>query len=175
MSNFDFTPYSGLEKRLLAEGIGVATYADLADDPDRARKLHRLDFALLQDMPYGEPQTMVALEQFIGETLNAPAFLPAACFVARCGEEWIGYSNLLHKERFFETQMTGVLPQWRGMGLATLLKLKGIQYSLAHGALELRTTNDAVNAAMIAINHRLGFQEVGAMIRWQKTCRQQRK
>lgn len=169
VSHFDFTPYSGLEERLLAQGISMATYAGMTGDPDRARKLHRLDFALLQDMPYGEPQTMLPLEQFIGETLNAPAFLPEACFIARSGEEWIGYSNLLIKERFFETQMTGVLPLWRGKGVATLLKLKGIQYALAHGALELRTTNDAVNAAMLAINRRLGFQEVGAMIRWNKT------
>ncbi len=169
MRGFDFAPFAGLEERLRAEGIEVLTYSQLADDPERASKLHALDWSLLQDIPYGETQTLVPLEQFIGETLQAPAFLPDACFIARGGQEWIGYTNLLRGEDFYVIQMTGTLRAWRGRGVATLLKLKGIEYSLAHGGLELRTTNDSVNTAMMKINQRLGFKETGASIRYKKT------
>lgn len=164
----DFSPYAGLEERLGEQGITVTTYDRLAGDPDRARKLHALDWALLQDMPYGEAQTLIPLEQFIGDTLNNPDFLPEACFIARQGEEWIGYSNLLRGDGFFVIQMTGVLAAWRGRGLATLLKLKGIHYALDHGGHELRTENDEINGAMLAINRKLGFRETGATLRYKK-------
>lgn len=80
----------------------------------------------------------------------------------------MGYSNLLLGEGYYETQMTGVTPGWRGKGIATLLKLKGIRYALDHGGLEIRTTNDEVNGAMLVINRRLGFIETGVMVRYKK-------
>lgn len=165
---FDFAPYQQLEERALAEGFRIVTFSELAHDTDRERKLHALDFALLQDMPYGETQTEIPLEQFIRETIHAPGFLPEACFIALRGEEWVGYSNLLDNDDFYAIQMTGVLAPWRGRGLATLLKLRGVQYSLAHGARELRTTNDEVNRPMFAINQKMGFKEVGATLRYKK-------
>jgi RimJ/RimL family protein N-acetyltransferase len=167
---FDFSPYNGLEERLNAQGIRIVTYADLADNPDRERKLHALDFALLQDMPFGESQTEVPLEQFVAETILAPGFLPEACFIARSGQEWIGYSNLRKMGDFYGVQMTGVRPAWLGRGIATLLKLRGVAYSIAHDQLKLATTNDAENHAMFVINRRMGFQEVGAMLRYKKSC-----
>lgn len=49
------------------------------------------------------------------------------------------------------TDMTGVLPTYRGKGVATLLKLSGIRYAQAHGNYELRVTNDSVNTAMVLV------------------------
>ena len=162
----DLSPFTGLEYRLRRAGIEIITYDDLPGDPQRDRNLHELDWALLQDVPSDLPRTQTSLEEFIGDTIAAPGFLPQACFIARHGATWIGYSNLRQGEDFFITQMTGVLPPWRGQGVATLLKLKGIYYAQAHGGLELRTTNDEANAAMRAINERLGFHPTGSMIRY---------
>jgi hypothetical protein len=59
--------------------------------------------------------------------------LPDACFIALAGATFIGYSNLSMGEEGFNTEMTGMLPAYRGRGVATLLKLAGIRYAQAHG------------------------------------------
>src|SRR5207302_214246 len=42
MENFDPVPYAGLEEKVATEGIVIRTLAELADDPDRDRKLYEL-------------------------------------------------------------------------------------------------------------------------------------
>ena len=41
--------------------------------------------------------------------------------------------------------MTGVLRPYRGKGVATLLKLRGIRYTQEHGKHKLWVVNDSVN------------------------------
>ncbi|MEZ4869424.1 MAG: GNAT family N-acetyltransferase [Caldilineaceae bacterium] len=165
---FDFTPYTGLEERLAAQGITVKTYADLAADPDRLTKLHELDWALWQSVPYGQTVTKRSLTQFAAQEVDHPKFIADACFIALRKDAWIGYSNLSATEGGFNTEMTGVLPAYRGQGVATLLKLYGIRYTQAHGKRRLETQNDAVNQAMIALNQKLGFVLEGANLRFVK-------
>lgn len=168
VKSFDFSPYKGLKDRLLAEGIEVKTYADLKSDPRRLEKFWALDLELWQDVPYGEPVTRPSLERFEKGLIQNPNFLPEGCFVAVCGEEFAGYSMLLKGESYFDTDMTGVRRAFRGRGVATLLKVLGICYALAHGGYELRTVNDSVNTPMLALNEKLGFKSQGASIRYMK-------
>src|SRR5689334_13223840 len=167
-TNFDFTPYAGLEQRLKDSGIVVATYADLAGDPDRLVKLYELDWALWQDVPYGQPVTKRTLEQFVATEINHPSSLHDACFIAVKDGEYIGYSRLIEAEDGFNTDMTGVLRAYRGMGLATLLKLRGIRYTQEHGGRRVSVVNDAVNLAMLGLNEKLGFVREGGQIRFVK-------
>ncbi len=81
---------------------------------------------------------------------------------------FIGYSNLSMSDEGFNTEMTGVLPAYRGRGAATLLKLAGIRYVQAHGKPRLDTQNDAVNMAMMALNQKLGFIQTGVTLRFVK-------
>jgi len=168
VSRFDFTPYAGLEKQVRSSGLEIKTYAVLEHDPDRLVKLYRLDKALWQDVPYGETITDRSLEQFEREEVQAPEFIPEACFIAMHGDEFVGYSNLTRTGDYFDIEMTGVLPANRGMGVATVLKLCDIRYAQAHGNRELWTVNDSINTAMIALNEKLGFQRQGATIRFVK-------
>jgi GNAT superfamily N-acetyltransferase len=168
VKDFDFTPYEGLEERVRLLGIEVKTYAGLERDPRRLEKLWELDRELWQDVPYGEPVTRPSLERFEKELIQSRDFLPEACFVAVCGDTFAGYSLLLQGEGYFDTDMTGVRRAYRGRGVATLLKLLGIRYALAHGGLELRTVNDSVNEGMLALNEKLGFRRQGASIHYKK-------
>jgi mycothiol synthase len=168
VAGFDWTPYAGLEERVAARGVVVKTYPELAHDPDRLVRLYELDWALWQDVPYGEPVTKAPFEQFEQGLVHNPDFLPDACFIAVKGDEFIGYSYLNQGDSYYNTEMTGVLRAYRGMGIATLLKLRGIQYAQAHGNLRLSTVNDSVNTAMLALNTKLGFQRDGGNIRFVK-------
>jgi mycothiol synthase len=168
VSDFDFTPYAGLEGQVRASGLEIKTYAELEIDPDRLVKLYRLDRALWQDVPYGETITDRSLEQFEREEVQAPEFIPEACFIAMHGDEFVGYSNLTQTGNYFDVEMTGVLPAYRGKGVATLLKLCDIRYAQAHGNRELWTVNDSINTAMLALNEKLGFQRQGATVRFVK-------
>jgi len=69
--------------------------------------------------------------------------------------EFIGYSNSSATDEGFSTEMTGVLRAYRGGGVATLLKLYGIQHAQMHGNGRLFTVNDAVNTAVLALNQKL--------------------
>jgi GNAT superfamily N-acetyltransferase len=168
VAGFDFAPYVGLEERLNALGIEIKTYAELAADPDRLLKLYELDWAIWQDIPYGQPVAKRSLQQFALEEVNHPSYRPEACFIAVKEGEFIGYSNLADVEAGFDISMTGVLRSYRGQGVATLLKLYGIRYAQGHGNRRLWVVNDSTNTAMLALNAKLGFQRDGAMIRFVK-------
>lgn len=168
VAGFDEAPYAGLAGRVAAAGVEVYTYAELAGDPDRLARLHALNTALWRDVPYGDPPTPPSLGQFERELIGGPDFLPDACFVALRAGEYVGYSCLLDGEDSLNTDMTGVLPACRGLGVATLLKLHGIRYARGRGVPRLSTVNDSANAAMLALNTKLGFQRVGETIRFLK-------
>ena len=169
-TNFDFTPYAALEEQLQTQGIFIKSYAELADDPKRLVNLYELDWALWQSIPYGQAVTQRTLAQFTAEVDN-PHFLPAGCFIALADGHYIGYSSLSTTTEGFNTEMTGVLPGYRGRGVATLLKVYGIRYAVAQGKPRLDTQNDAVNTGIIALNQKLGFVPIGATLRMVKTIR----
>jgi RimJ/RimL family protein N-acetyltransferase len=100
--------------------------------------------------------------------VNHPRFLPDACFIAVKRGEFVGYSNLITAQDGFDTDMTGVARPYRGKGVATLLKLRGIRYAQDHGNQKLWVVNDSVNAAMLALNAKLGFVRGGVNVRYLK-------
>jgi mycothiol synthase len=53
--------------------------------------------------------------------------------------------------------MTAVRSGWRGRGIATALKRATIAWAIGHGLVALDTGNDEDNAAMRAVNERLGY------------------
>jgi mycothiol synthase len=168
VADFDWTPYAGLEEQLHVYGIEVTTYTALANDPGRLEKLYELDWALWRDVPYGQAVARRSIEQFAATGVNHPRFLPDACFIAVKDGELVGYSNLITAQEGFDTDMTGVLRSYRGKGVATLLKLRGIRYAQQHGNQKLWVVNDSVNVAMLGLNAKLGFVRGGVNVRYLK-------
>ncbi len=52
---------------------------------------------------------------------------------------------------------TGVLPAYRGRGIAMALKLRAIEAAIARGCPLITTENHEDNAPMRAINRKIGF------------------
>ncbi|HEY7730341.1 MAG TPA: GNAT family N-acetyltransferase [Gaiellaceae bacterium] len=66
-----------------------------------------------------------------------------------------------------ENDITGTLPAHRGRGLATLLKHASLRLAAERGITTVSTGNDEENAAMLAINTKLGYRPSSAWIRWE--------
>ncbi len=76
---------------------------------------------------------------------------------------WVGMTQLWRGEDAastgtVHTGLTGVLPAWRGRGVAVALKVDALRRAREAGYLRVTTDNDERNAAMLAINARLGFE-----------------
>ncbi len=170
VSHFDFAPYSGLGEHINALGLEVKTYVELEGDPTRLEKLYALDWALYQDVPFGNVITKMSREEFEKEWTGNPGFIPEACFIVMAADQFVGYSNLMRSgsNDYWWIVMTGVLPEYRGNGVGTLLRLYDIRYARDHDASEIHTVNDSGNANMIALNMKMGFEREGTTIRFVK-------
>src|SRR2546427_13257982 len=71
-------------------------------------------------------------------------------------------SAWLHQE------LTGVVSAYRGLGIATALKLQTIEYAQRRGYREIQTRNSDRNGPMLASNAKLGFMRQPAWIGFQK-------
>lgn len=173
---FDFSPYTDLRQKVRKAGLEIKSWAELSTDPDAPRKLWELDWLLFQDVPMGLKFVKRDLEQWVKEELGDPHFVPEACLVALDPNRddlltggYIGYSQLSRNPGgFWGINMTGVLPEYRGKGVAKALKLEGIRYVKEHGGEQIRTTNDPPNRAMLGMNLELGFQRKPSWLRYQK-------
>ena len=170
--------YAAIAAVLAAESPGwAATAEDLAyDDASRDPRYHHAAFVaeatehdrtLVVGVAFTELDKL-ALGKGRFQLNIRPDYLPDACFIALKDVEFVGYSNLLEVEEGYSTDMTGVLRPYRGKGVATLLKLRGIRYAQQHGKSKLWVVNDSVNAAMLGLNQKLGFVREGANIRYVK-------
>jgi len=64
--------------------------------------------------------------------------------------------------------LTGVLREYRGRGIAMALKLQTVRYAREHGYREIRTGNDARNRPMLRINEAMEFVKQPAWITFEK-------
>lgn len=62
LPSFDPAPFADAERRVLEQGIEIRPYPELAQDPDRDRKIWELDMEVSADMPAAEPYTPISFE-----------------------------------------------------------------------------------------------------------------
>ncbi len=146
---------------LRSEGIECTTLAELGSDrPEVRERLYQLHAAASADVPRMGTYTPEAREDFFQWTFASPGFLPEAYFLAVRDDTYVGLSNLEStrgEPGVLMQVFTGTRPEWRGRGIATELKRRGIEYARTHGYREIRTHNDTTNAPIWAINRHLGF------------------
>ncbi|MBB6097668.1 GNAT superfamily N-acetyltransferase [Deinobacterium chartae] len=97
---------------------------------------------------------------------GAPDLDPHSTVLAYDGARLVGLV-LMRAEtpRLRHIGMTGVTQEWRGRGLARVLKLEAARASHAQGATHLRTDNDASNTAILRLNRSLGYRSLGGLWR----------
>ena len=146
------------EGNLQGQGITIKTLKELQVEPNFTYKLYSLYDKLIQQTPSSQPLKQKSYDKFVKE-LRRTDLLPEAYNIALHEGNYIGmnalYTQPEPKQLFNE--FTGVKQDYRGMGIATALKRRGIAYAKAHGYSTIITRNNPRNDRIVQLNKQLGF------------------
>jgi GNAT superfamily N-acetyltransferase len=156
--NAQFVPYL---RRCGQSGIAITTMADLGDTAERGRELYELEKTCAADIPgLGEFATFDEDQE---QRLQPLDYDPRGIVVAVISTVPVGMSatSLRLDEGCAVSDMTGVLPSYRGRGISIAMKLRAIDFARSGGARWLFALHHPANAAAIGMNRRLGFIDCG--------------
>jgi GNAT superfamily N-acetyltransferase len=158
LTAFDETPFVSVIEKLVGEGIRFSSLAEMGDDEAHRRKYHELDEQVSQDIPGYDFHSM-DFEEYCQRAFHSAIYRPGGRIVATDGDKWVGFAtvNLVQANGNAHNEMTGVRREYRGRGIALALKLLSIRYARSIGAREITTSNDSLNAPMLAVNYKLGY------------------
>ena len=141
-----------------AAAVEVRPIAELG--PEEA---FAVDSVAVLDVPTDEPPDQVTYEQWLARHWENPDFDFGASYAACLDGHAVAvsYAAVDYPGNRAATAFTGVLPEFRGRGLARLVKLGVIRHLTERGVTLLVTDNDERNAPMLAVNERLGFRPHG--------------
>jgi mycothiol synthase len=116
------------------------------------------------DMPVTPPIPAPPYDEWLEEEVPGPV-----TFVALADGRVVGYAALLDRtEGLAEHGLTAVLRSHRRQGIATALKQALLRWASEHGYRELATWTQDGNAAMQAVNRKLGYRPRPAVINVRK-------
>ncbi len=153
---------SPMAEAMASRGITLTTFVEERDrDADAAlHKLHEFLNAVKADDPERQPFMPVPFESVV-HWFGRKYVLPEACFIAKRGDQYIGFTDLNHIEpipRGIMHGFTGVAREFRRQGVATALKLRAIAYAREQGYQTIRAFNAPSQGEMMALNEKLGFR-----------------
>jgi len=131
----------------------------LAADSDAMEQVCTLHAAISLDVPMPD-ELIVTLSKFrrlLGEDVNPDHYL-----LAFVDNQLVGESILMEDDddnQVMWQHATGVLPAFRGLGVAKILKVAAIELAQSLGICELRTWMETSNAPIRKVNQALGFHE----------------
>jgi len=141
------------------EGAGMRLLTVAAwDDPEKVRKLYRLNEETVQDVPHSLPIVTEAFDDFEKRT-RAPDRRDDRWWIAVHGDDAIAMSYLKFPpvRGTVWTGYTCAAREHRGRGIARAVKLQSLAQAVELGIRFVRTDNDAENAPMLHINEALGY------------------
>jgi RNA polymerase sigma factor (sigma-70 family) len=174
VADFDPAPFQPLLERLSARGITFTNFAaERARDEASLHRLHEFLNAVKADDPQRQPFIPVPFEAVV-RWFEKSFVLPDACFIAKLGAEYIGFTDLNHIEPTPNGIMhgfTGVARAQRRQGIATALKVHAIEYARQHGDQTVRAFNLPAHQPMLALNEKLGFRRQYCYVTVEKMIR----
>jgi mycothiol synthase len=158
-----FLDIAGLAAPEIAPPPGIEL-STLAARPDLVPAVHAVALATFDDIPGGDdPMAAGDLAEFRARDVDRAPIPKDAFFVAieAASDRVVGYASLFmlpgSTTRAYH-DMTAVLREQRGRGIARALKAATIGWAIEHGLTTLETGNDEENAPMRALNARLGYR-----------------
>lgn len=165
ISVFDATPYRQLELGLAEAGVTLHSWSELDSEAFR-RELHQVFSVVRLDVPRSDPASPISLEFFLEHVLGDQELLWDASFVALEAGQIVGFTGAFQGARagWLDQWLTATRREVRGRQIATALKVKQLEVAKHLGFSMVRTDNDSRNAAMLAVNGKLGFVRQPAVL-----------
>ena len=165
---FDPAPFAGVRERVAASGIVLTDLqTEQARNPNALTDVYALDQLIMRDVPDLDAHTETSFDHFIKTVIEGPGALPAAFLLARDGDRSVGlarmFASAVEPDLLFQG-LTGVIPAYRGRGIAMALKLETVACAVRLGKRHITTWNDTANRAMLRINEAMGFVKEPAEI-----------
>jgi GNAT superfamily N-acetyltransferase len=147
-------------ERMRREGIAILTI-DRDRDPDRYRKIWRMNEEAVPDVPSTIPHINETFDEFMA-WCRAPGMHEDRLWIAREGDDIVGVSVLEYPpvRGTVGTAWTGTARRVRGRGIARALKCETLTQAAGLGVAVVRTSNDGANDPILHINATMGY--VGA-------------
>ena len=153
-----------------ADGFRAVSLRDVRDDVEG---LYAVYASASEDIPATDREDNVGLEDVRDHVLGDPELDPDASTVVVYGGRPVALSFVLvdRDAGVGVNEMTGTLPEFRGLGLARLAKLATIRAARDLGLRELVTENDGENAPMLALNRGLGYRPTHTRLEFVRDAR----
>ncbi len=139
------------------DGVSIVTWAER---PELAAGIYEVAREAYPDVPGEESTTMASFDGWLTNDMGGSGDRPEATFVALAAGVVVGYAKLSlssdDNERAFH-DMTGVLRDWRGRGVASALKRAEIAWAKRNGYDQLETWNEVRNTPIRILNARHGY------------------
>jgi mycothiol synthase len=144
-----------------AEGLEIVA---LAQRPELLRAVYDVARETVADMPgTDEAHRAGSYDEWVARSVAPPGVREDAFFLALVDGRVAGYASLeisgAHPEIAWH-DMTAVARAHRGRGIASALKRASIAWARQAGLERLQTENNIENAAMRAVNVRLGYRSL---------------
>lgn len=149
-------------------GVRLATAADLPDP----RVLYEADLDVSRDEPGEVVMDDISYDDWRRAYWDRPDLDRPLTAVALVDGRVVAFSLALTDGRHrYQSGMTGTRRSHRGLGLARAVKLAALRRARDAGYRQATTTNDGGNAAMLAVNRRLGYRAVAGEWRYRGELR----
>lgn len=113
----------------------------------------------IPDIPMPEQLKVPSLENWVQSEIAAPEVRLDGSFVAVANERVIGYGGMAQiNDTTAEHLLTAVVRDWRGKGVAKLIKQYQSQWAKKVGFKELVTYNEQWNEPIRELNKQLGYE-----------------
>lgn len=145
-----------------ATGLRFTNLAEIGQTPATEDLIYEIGAECDLDEPGTQEFGLLSRDDYQRLVIEAPFFTPDGVILALDGDTWAGIHILGPLEDSdvadFTVDFTGVRRPYRSKGVARALKLLGVKHARSKGGTRLITHNDSTNAAMLAVNQRLGYQ-----------------
>jgi GNAT superfamily N-acetyltransferase len=162
VDSFDPRDFSPVSDRCVHSGIRFTTMTELGDDEPNQRRLYELNRTCSADMPgRGE---FYSYAEYLAERIEVPSYDPEMVVIALDGGEWVGMAAASdHRDLgYCFNEMTGVVRNHRGRGIAIAMKVMLIEQVRTLGVPTMSTFHHPDNAAPIALNRLLGYTDAAS-------------
>lgn len=133
----------------------------LVDHPELLHAAYAVSQEIEQDMPGEEPCSLETFDEWNNQWSQTPGHQIEAALLALLDGELVGWSMIeippLMKGAAWHMS-TGVMRNYRGRGIAQVLKYETLLNARSLGVTSIHTGNHTENTAMLHINNKLGYR-----------------